>query len=127
MKNSVLWVVLGAFFALPIQAKDLTPLPIFTETTIELSQDIVIDTKTTPVLAQPSFGSMHPEKVIFSSATKKSIILKPTGILDLSSFNSKNKIIEFRNNAQLRCEAGAKIIFNNGVLRFSDSSRWIIE
>lgn len=103
------------------------PLYIESSTVIELTEDIIITTRATPVVATTPFGNNQPERVIITSKTKNSIIITKTGIWDLTSFDAKNKIIEFRGNARLICEPGAKIIFNNGVLRFCESSRWIIE
>ena len=111
---------------LPVFARTIIPRRLEKTTFVELTEDITIDTKTSPVVATSQFGSKAPEKVIFTSKTAQKVIITGTGVWDLSSFDSKNKIVEFTGNAQLICEPGAKIIFNNGVLRFSDSAKWII-
>lgn len=121
------------FLAFPLFSKTEAPSArtdkvhiIDKNTIIELTDDIIIGTNKTPFIASKSFGSTKPEKLIFTSKAKKSVIIAKKSIWDLSSFDSKNKIIEFRGNAQLICEPGSKIVFNNGLLRFAESSRWLI-
>ncbi len=126
MSKPILRMVLFALCSSQALAKITVPTRVAKSTVIELTDDLVIDTKTSPIIAELTFGSKGPEKVVFTSKTKKSVIVAKNGIWDLSSFNSRNKIIEFRGNAQLVCEPGAKIIFNNGLLRFSEATKWII-
>lgn len=126
MKTHIFGILLIALYTAQTPAKITTPKLLTKTTIIELTDDIVIDSKTSPVIAAPEFGSASPEKVIFTSKTAKSVIVSKTGIWDLTSFTNKKKIIEFKGNAQLICEPGAKIIFNNGKLRFSDASKWLI-
>lgn len=102
------------------------PLHVVQETTIELTKDIMIPQKGSPFIATETFGSRKPEKVIITSKTNRALIIRDQAVWDLRSFSTKNKIIEFRGNARLICKNGSKILGNNGVLRFTDSSQWII-
>lgn len=129
MKKLLCCLSLFLPFSLSSEAPIKSSNPVQTiekETVINLTEDIIISTTTTPFIASKTFGSKKPEKLIFTSKTKKSIVVSKNSIWDLSSFNSKNKIIELRGNAQLICEPGSKIIFNNGILRFKNTSQWII-
>lgn len=125
MKKLVFFATLIAIecLGLPSTAQ---PTHVEKTTVIKLTSDIVISERGTPFIASESFGSQKKEKLIITSETKNKIIITSKAAWDLSSFNSKNKIIEFSGNAQLVCEPGARILFNNGVLRFAGSSRWII-
>jgi hypothetical protein len=103
------------------------PLKISESTIIELTQDIVIGEQGNPFIALPSFGSKEPAHLTISSKTGSAVIIDTNGIWDLSTFNTKNKIIVFAGNARLICKPGSKIMGYGGVLRFKDSTRWIID
>lgn len=119
---------MALFVLLYAQARvaPIKPQLIVKNTTINLTEDIIINSRTTPIAAAREFGGKGPEKIIFTSKTGNRIIVGETGIWDLTTFNSKHKIIEFRGNAKLVCKPGARMLFNNGLLRFCESSQWII-
>jgi hypothetical protein len=102
-----------------------SPLVVNDTTRIELTDDIVIHGKGTPITAGAQFGKGKKHTVTFHATTPRSIIVKKTGIWDLSSFNGPTKVIEFAGQARLIVEAGAHLIFNDGVLRMSDQSQLI--
>ena len=91
-----------------------------------LTEDIIVSGTGSPFFASKSFGQKAPEKLIIKSSTARSIIIDKNSTWDLSSFSGKNKSIEFAGNARLICRPGAKLIGNGGVLRFTDSSQWIV-
>lgn len=101
---------------------------IFTRTTkIDLTSDLYISELWSPFIADSNFGATRAARLKISSKTGKSVIITSTGAWDLSSFNTKNKIIEFTGNAKLVCKPGAKILGYGGIIRFSQDSRCIID
>jgi hypothetical protein len=103
------------------------PLLVSKDSFIELTEDIRIDSRGTPFIADPLFGSTKPQKIVINSRTKKSIIVTKSGIWDLSTFNSKRKIIEFQGNAQLILEPGASLHAMGGIIRFTQSSQLLAQ
>ncbi len=104
-----------------------SPQKVSTHALIELTDDIIIDKHGSPFIALDSFGASTPNKLIITSKTGKSVIITPTGSWDLSTFNTKNKIIEFSGNAKLVCKPGSKIMGYGGTIRFAGHSRWIYD
>lgn len=103
------------------------PLTVHNDTVIELTEDIVITKKGSPVLAGADFGLHKAHKVTFYATKPRNVIVTKKGIWDLTSFNSSSKIIEFAGQARLVVEAGAHLLFNNGILRMSGQSKLIFK
>lgn len=103
------------------------PLNISESTVIELTQDIVISERGNPFVALPSFGRKEAAQLTISSKTGNAVIVDATGVWDLSTFDTNQKIIVFAGNAKLICKPGSKIVGYGGILRFKDSTRWIID
>lgn len=103
------------------------PLTITQAITVDLTSDILITDILSPFIAAPTFGASRAAKLKITSKTGHSVIVTSTGAWDLSTFNTKNKIIEFTGNAKLICKPGAKILGYGGIIRFSQESRFIID
>lgn len=100
-----------------------TPALITETTTIELTEDIVIDSRGTPFIASPHLGKKQAEKLVITSTSKKAVIITPRGYWDLSSFNKSTTSIEFRGNARLVLQPGAHLHGFNTKLVFAEQSR----
>lgn len=103
------------------------PIHITKTTTIDLTEDVIISAKQSPFVALSTFGTTSEAKLIIRSKAGKNIIIQPDGTWDLTSFNTKNRIIEIAGNTKLICKPGAKIIGGGGVLRFTESASFIFE
>ena len=103
------------------------PQKITSDTVIILTEDIIITDKGSPFVMTESFGNTTEEKLIITSNTGNRIVINEKATWDLSSLTTKNKVIEFAGNAQLICRPGSTLSGHGGVLRFTDSSRFIID
>ncbi len=99
------------------------PMVIDNETSIELNEDIIIASRGTPFIPTGNFGHHTTEKLIITSKKGCAIIVTSTGFWDLSLFNSPTKTIEFRGNARLILEKGARLHGMQSTLIFTEQSR----
>ena len=127
MKYIYHYLMLAAHFSAYAVPSCSDPLIVSKNSTHELTEDIIISGKSSPFIASSTFGASGPAKLTIHSTTGKRIIIDSSGVWDLSSFNTAEKVIEFTGNAQLICKPGAKIIGYGGKLRFVQKSRWIID
>lgn len=105
---------------------------------VRLTSDITID-NVASILKGPNFCSgcnlTTDECVIrFESDCCSSVRVTQSGILDLSSFDANNQVVEFGGNIRLILEPGATIAWGGqdpetegGVLRFVDQAQLIVE
>lgn len=94
------------------------PVIVTQNMTIELTENLTISAKGSPFLAAPLFiGTLT-----ITSKNKSAVIISPTGIWDLSSFNGPGKKIEFRGNARLILQPGAHLTGSNTTLTFAETS-----
>lgn len=93
---------------------------------VDLNSDLVID-NICSVLKGPDFGSEIPQVLTFFAATPKTIRVRPTGILDLSSFNSVDDTIRFEGSVKVIFEPGSRLIMGGATLQFYDNSSFIVE
>lgn len=108
------------------------------DVTVHLNDDIIID-NIAAILKGPNFCSgcdIGTEECIirFESDCCRSIRVKQSGILDLSSFDDVNQVVEFGGNIRLILEPGATIAWGGqnpesegGTLRFVDEAQLIAE
>ncbi len=99
------------------------PMVIENETLIELNEDIIIASKGSPFIPTENFGQHKAEKLIITSKKGCAIIVTSTGFWDLSFFNSPSKSIEFRGNARLILQQGARLHGMQSTLIFTEQSR----
>ncbi|MBA2306752.1 hypothetical protein H0W26_01305 [Candidatus Dependentiae bacterium] len=100
-----------------------SPMLIQKETTIELTEDITIDSKGSPFVVGPAFGQIKAEKLIITSTKGAAVIVSATGVWDVSLFSGPTKTIEFRGNARLILHQGAGLHGLNTTLVFAENSR----
>lgn len=121
--NTPVIFFLVALFSMPLLAVPTctNPRQVYYGAIIDLSDDIVIADRGTPVVAGSKTGNSH---IVFTSQTHNKIIVKKNGVWDLSSFKGPQCIIELTGNAELICEPGAKILFKDGTIRLSGEAKW---
>lgn len=92
---------------------------------IELREDKVHSSPESPFFTVLK-DAQDLEKLIITSSSGKSLIIKKDTTWDLSRVAGTNTIIEFAGNARLVCEPGARLHGTGGVLRFVDDARLIV-
>ncbi len=94
---------------------------------VDINEDILIN-NTCHIVTGTSFGANGPNTLIFNSLNNKEIRVKSTGVLDLSMFDSENKIIAFDGNLSLVFEPGAKwVVGNGGIVEFREQTKILFE
>lgn len=94
--------------------------------TVILNEDVIIN-NVCHILSGTNFGIVDQERLRIYSAEPRSLRIKSTGTLDLTQFDSPNKVLEIGGQVSLIAEPGARIILNNGsVLQFTDQAKFIL-
>ena len=122
-KTGLALLCLYAGSVLPKTASVENPVFITQDTTIELTEDIIISSKGSPFIATGSFGQSKVETLIITSQKGCAIIVSPQGLWDISSFNSSTRTIVFRGNARLVLQPGAHLHGLGTTLIFAEQSR----
>jgi len=91
---------------------------------VDINEDIIINNMC-HVLKGPNFDpdSETFGRLTFHSECCRSITVKKDGILDLTSFDAEQHIIEFGGNIRLILEPGAELWLGGATLRFTDNAR----
>ena len=91
---------------------------------IDVNSDIVINNFCSLVKG-PDFAACDVLRLY--SAVPHQILLKSTGVLNLSSFNDVNDIVQIAGDLRLVVEPGATIITGAGTLSFADNAQLLFE
>jgi hypothetical protein len=92
--------------------------------TVDIDSDIVINNNCSLVKG-PNFAACDVLRLY--SAVPRQILLKSTGILNLTSFNDANDIVQIAGDLRLVVEPGATIITGAGTLSFADNAQLLFE
>ncbi|MEX0939826.1 MAG: hypothetical protein WDZ41_00525 [Candidatus Babeliales bacterium] len=96
------------------------------DATIELNENIIID-NVCAILSGTSFGLAEPQILTIHAQDHQEFRVKSTGMLDLTQFDTDNKILQFAGNVQVVFEPGAQLILGGGTLSFTDQTRWTFQ
>lgn len=92
---------------------------------VELNEDIIID-NVCHIMTSTDFGATTQQTLVIHSMDEKEFRVKSTGFLDLSDFNTPNKVIQFAGAVRVIFEPGSQLILGSplsgqrGVLVFTD-------
>lgn len=89
--------------------------------TVELNEDVLID-NVCHILTGTLFGLNEEDRLLIRSNTRRKLIVKGTGVLDLSQFTSTQQVLEIGGEVRLVFEPGARLVLGGGILRFTDQS-----
>lgn len=93
---------------------------------VNLNENILIDNDC-HILSGTAFGVNGENRLRISSEVPTELRIKSTGSLDLSQFDTANKVLEIGGKVKLICEPGARIIMNGGILAFTDDATFQLE
>jgi len=94
------------------------------ESRVDLNTDMEIN-NICAFLKGPNFS--EGDKLEIRASVQHEIRVKPSGILDLRSFNTETDEVEFCGDIRFCFEPGSRIILGGGVLRFADRATLLFE
>lgn len=94
--------------------------------TINLNEDVLVD-NVCPILSGTAFGVNGPQVLNIYSHEEHEFRIKSTGALDLTQFDTENKILQFSGKVRVIFEPGSRLILGGGTLTFTDEAEWTFE
>lgn len=87
--------------------------------TVELNENVLVD-NVCHIVTGTSFGVGGAETLTIHSYDTKEFRVKSTGLLDLTQFNTSNKILKFAGRIKIVFEPGSRLVLGGGTVTFTD-------